>query len=328
MSRSFITGISGQDGSYLAERLLAAGAEVHALHHAVEPAPPHCPAGVVLHRGDLTDAAAVRGLLLDLAPDEVYNLAALSSVAESWRQPDLTGRVNATGALDLMESAYAVQEQQGHRVHFVQASSAEIFGAPRQSPQNESTPLRPLSPYGEAKAIAHSGVALWRGRGLPASSAILYNHESPRRPHRFVTRRITSTVAAIARGDTTRLTLGSLDVRRDWGWAPDYVAALVLMARAATARDYVVATGESHSVADFVAAAFRFADIDGWEHLVDLDPDLARRSDPPALTGDASLIRSELGWAPTVSFDQLVERMVSADLARPTQSDESSSDIR
>ncbi|CUR55438.1 NAD-dependent epimerase/dehydratase [metagenome] len=328
MTRSFLTGISGQDGSYLAEHLLADGAEVHALHHATEPFPPHCPPGVVLHPGDLTDAAAVRDLLLELAPDEIYNLAALSSVAQSWREPELTARLNGRAALELMESAHRVQEVHGHPVAFVQASSAEIFGHAAQSPQTESTPLRPTSPYGEAKAIAHTGVGQRRERGLHASSAILYNHESPRRPRRFVTRRITSTVAAIVRGEVAGLTLGSLDVRRDWGWAPDYVAALVLMARSDRPRDYVVATGVSHSVGDFVAAAFRSAGIDHWEPLVSLDPDLARESDPPTLTGDASLISRELGWVPVVSFEQLVQRMVAADLAQPSGSDESSSDSR
>ncbi len=328
MTRSFVTGISGQDGSYLAERLLADGVEVHALHHAAEPAPPHCPSGVVLHHGDLTDSAAVRDLLLAVDPDEVYNLAALSSVADSWRRPELTARLNATAAIELMESAQVVQQTRGHAVAFVQASSAEMFGSPRQSPQNESTPLHPLSPYGEAKAMAHCGVARWRERGLPASSAILYNHESPRRPRHFVTRRITSTVAAIARGEAAGLTLGSLEVRRDWGWAPDYVAALVLMARSEAAEDYVVATGESHSVRDFVATAFRAAGLGDWEPLVSLDPELARRADPPVLTGDASRIRNELGWKPTVSFQDLVERMVAADLAQPSQREESSSESR
>ncbi|MGD9961697.1 GDP-mannose 4,6-dehydratase [Nocardioides sp.] len=313
MTRSFITGISGQDGSYLAERLIADGVEVHALHHASEPPPPHCPASVLLHPGDLTDSASVRALLHEIDPDEVFNLAALSSVAESWRQPELTARLNGTAAVELMESAHAVQESRGHRVRLVQASSAEMFGDTRLSPQTEQTPLHPLSPYAEAKAVAHRGVALWRERGLAASAAILYNHESPRRPRQFVTRRITSTVAAIARGEASGLTLGSLDVRRDWGWAPDYVDALVRMSRAEDARDYVVATGQSHSVRDFVAAAFACVDLVDWEPLVTSDPGLVREHDPATLTGDASLAREALGWTPTVGFAEIVARMVAAD---------------
>jgi GDPmannose 4,6-dehydratase len=314
MVRAFVTGVSGQDGSYLAERLVADGAEVHALHHADEPAPEHCPPGVVLHTGDLIDVETVRNLLLDLAPDEVYNLAALSSVAQSWSEPDLTARLNGAAAVALLESAHRVQEKTGRTVRFVQASSAEIFGEPANSPQDESTPIQPVSPYGAAKAYAHLMVDVYRGRGLHAVSAILYNHESPRRPARFVTRRITSTVAAIARGQADELTLGNLDARRDWGWAPDYVDALVRSARADRARDYVIATGVAHTVLDFVAAAFRRAGIEDWRPLVRSDPDLVRPHDPAELTGDAGRARRELGWSPTVGFDELVGLMVDADL--------------
>jgi len=312
MTRAFVTGISGQDGSYLADRLLAEGTEVHALAHADEPAP-HCP-GVELHTGDLTRVDDVRTLLLDLAPDEVYNLAAVSSVARSWAEPDLTARVNAVAASALMESALRVQEKHGRLVRFVQASSAEIFGEPASTPQDESTPIRPVNPYGAAKAYAHLMVDVYRRRELHAVGAILYNHESPRRPPQFVTRKITSTVAAIARGRARRLTLGNLDARRDWGWAPDYVDAMVRAARADRPRDYVVATGVGHSVRDFVEAAFRRAGIDDWQDLVTVDPEFVRPADPPDLTGDASRARALLGWSPTVDFEELVGRMVDADL--------------
>ncbi|MGY2701601.1 GDP-mannose 4,6-dehydratase [Nocardioides sp. HB32] len=312
MTRAFITGISGQDGSYLAERLLADGVEVHALAHALEP-PPEAP-GVELHRGDLTDSDEVRALLVDLAPDEVYNLAALSSVARSWEEPDLTARVNGLAAAALLDSALLVQEKQGRPVRFVQASSAEIFGEPDRSPQDESTPVRPVNPYGAAKAFAHHMVDVYRHRELHAVSAILYNHESPRRPDHFVTRKITSTAAAIAQGRADVLALGNLHARRDWGWAPDYVDAMVRAARADVPRDYVVATGVGRSVRDFVAAAFARAGLSDWERYVVVDPEFVRPADPTELVGDATLARTALGWSPTVGFDEIVGRMVDADL--------------
>jgi GDPmannose 4,6-dehydratase len=313
-TRAFVTGIGGQDGSYLAERLLAEGVEVHALTFTADGPPAHCPDAVRLHAGDLADVAGVRSLLLDVDPHEVYNLAAISSVAQSWAEPDLTARVNGLGAVGLLESALAVQERHGHPVAVVQASSAEMYGEPSVSPQDESTPLAPVSPYGAAKAYAHLAVGAYRVRGLHASSLILYNHESPRRPERFVTRRITATVAAIARGRADELVLGNLDARRDWGWAPDYVDALMRAARAASPADYVVATGVAHSVRDFVESAFAHAGISDWETLVSSDPALLRPADAAELVGDASRIRSALGWAPTASFSEVVGRMVDADL--------------
>jgi GDPmannose 4,6-dehydratase len=314
MTRAFVTGISGQDGSYLAERLLAEGVEVHALAHGDEELP-RCP-GVELHVGDVTRVDEVRSLVLELAPDEIYNLAAVSSVARSWAEPDLTARVNGMAAVSLMESALQLQEKRGQCVRLVQASSAEIFGQPSVTPQDEETTVRPVNPYGAAKAYAHLMVDVYRHRDVHAVSAILYNHESPRRPAQFVTRKITSTVAAIAQGHADRLTLGNLDSRRDWGWAPDYVDAMVRAARAEKARDYVIATGVGHSVRDFVGAAFRRAGIDDWSSLVDVDPEFVRPVDAGDLTGDASRARTELGWAPSVDFEELVGRMVDADLAR------------
>jgi len=311
--RAFVTGISGQDGRYLADRLLGEGVEVHALAHHLEPLP-DLP-GVELHTGDLTAVDEVRALLVDLAPDEVYNLAALSSVARSWEEPDLTARVNGMAAAALLESALAVQDKLGRPVRFVQASSAEIFGQPDRSPQDESTPVRPVNPYGAAKAYAHLMVDVYRRRDLHAVSAILYNHESPHRPPEFVTRKITSTVAAIAHGRASTLALGNLDARRDWGWAPDYVDAMVRAVRADAPRDYVIATGVAHSVRDFVAAAFARAGIEDWEPLVTVDPEFVRPADPTELVGDATLARTTLGWAPTVEFDEIVGRMVAADLA-------------
>jgi GDPmannose 4,6-dehydratase len=313
--RAFVTGIGGQDGSYLAERLLADGVEVHALTHPADDLA-HCPDAVVLHRGDVTQTADTRRLLVDLAPDEVYNLAALSSVAQSWERPEETARVNGTAAVALLAAALDVQLQRRRPVRFVQASSAEIFGLPDRSPQDERTPVRPVNPYGEAKALAHRALGEHREGGLHAVSAILYNHESPRRPERFVSRKITATVAAIARGEAETLSLGNVEARRDWGWAPDYVEAMVLAARAEEPDDYVVATGESHSVREFAMAAFAHAGIDDGAERLRVDASLTRPSDAAELTGDASRARARLGWKPTVSFAELVGRMVDADLGR------------
>lgn len=313
MTVAFVTGISGQDGSYLVERLLDEGVEVHAMAHIEEP-PLDCP-GVALHVGDVTHIEEVRRLVLDLAPDEIYNLAAVSSVARSWAEPDLTGRVNAMAAAALLESAHQAQEKHGKLVRFVQASSAEIFGEPTETPQRESTPIRPVNPYGAAKAYAHLMVDVYRSRDLHAVCAILYNHESPRRPKHFVTRKITSTVAAITQGTADSLALGNLDARRDWGWAPDFVDAMLRAGRAAAPRDYVIATGVSHTVRDFVDVAFRHAGIDDWSPLVTTDPAFIRPADPTELTGDASRAQQDLGWVPTVTFDEIVARMVDADLA-------------
>jgi GDPmannose 4,6-dehydratase len=243
----------------------------------------------------------------------------VSSVAQSWAEPDLTARVNGAAAVALLESALQAQDKHGRPVRFVQASSAEIFGEPATSPQTEDTPVRPVNPYGAAKAYAHLAVDVYRRRGLHAVSAILYNHESPRRPEQFVTRKITRGVAAIAHGRADHLTLGNLDARRDWGWAPDYVDAMVRAARADQPADYVVATGVGHTVRDFVAAAFTAAGIDDWEPLVRTDPALVRPADPADLVGDATRARTRLGWAPTVTFEELVRRMVAADLTTPSR---------
>ncbi|MDR7252105.1 GDPmannose 4,6-dehydratase [Nocardioides sp. BE266] len=308
-ARAFITGIGGQDGTYLAERLVGEGVEVHALVYSSDGHPQHCPDEAVLHTGDLGDLEATRRLVHEISPQEVYNLAAVSSVAQSWDEPDRTAHVNGQAAVALMESA-----RQVGGVRVVQASSAEIFGEPGESPQTEDTAIRPVNPYGAAKAFAHLSAHVLRQRDLHVSSVILYNHESPRRAERFVTRKITSTAAAIARGDADELVLGNLDARRDWGWAPDYVDAMVRAARADEPSDYVVATGRAHSVRDFVAAAFAAAGITDWEPLVRSDPAFFRPADPTELVGDASKARDVLGWEPTVAFEEIVARMVAADL--------------
>jgi GDPmannose 4,6-dehydratase len=312
----FITGITGQDGGYLAEQLLAQGSSVHGLVRAAAEVAPTVAAypGVSLHVADMTDTAAVAGLIAEIAPDEIYNLAGISSVARSWQEPVATGLVSGLAAAGVLQSAFELWERTGRRVAVVQASSAEIFGNPGVWPQDESTPIAPVTPYGAAKAYAHHMARVYRARGLHAANVILYNHESPRRPPAFVTRKITQGAAMIARGEQDDLALGNLDARRDWGWAPDYVDAMVRAARHDVADDYVIATGRSHSVAEFVAAAFRAAGIDDWERHVRVDPAFVRPVDAVELTGDASRARVRLGWAPTVGFDEVVARMVRADL--------------
>ncbi|MGY2129867.1 GDP-mannose 4,6-dehydratase [Blastococcus sp. SYSU DS0617] len=315
--RVLVTGATGQDGSYLVEQLLAEGAEIHALVRPDEEPGPGAhplPGAVHQHAGDLRDGPALEALVAAVEPTEIYNLGGLSSVALSWQEPALTAQISGLAVGHLLAAAHDLQERSGRPVTFVQASSAEIFARTSRIPQDETTPLRPLSPYGAAKAYAHHLVGVYRAQGLRACSCVLYNHESPRRPETFVTRKITAGVARIARGLQDELAMGNLDARRDWGWAPDYVQAMVLAARADRGRDYVIATGVSHSVRDFVEAAFRAAGIDDWERHVTLDPRFVRPSDAPELVGDATRARQLLGWQSSVGFEEVVARMVEHDL--------------
>lgn len=317
MPIALVTGISGQDGSYLVESLLTQGYDVHGVVRSANPedggnatATP----GVTLHTLDISDTSALSTLVSEVLPDEIYNLAAVSSVFRSWAEPVHTAEINALPVAAMLEAAWKL-DQQGHSVRFVQASSAELFGQAEVSPQNESTPIRPSSPYGAAKAYAHHMVGVYRQRGLFASNCILYNHESPRRPEAFVTRKITSSVARISRGLQQSLELGNLDARRDWGWAPDYARALELAVRAERPDDFVIATGVTHSIADFVAAAFSRVGISEWQDLVSINEAFSRPVDPSEQVGDASKAREVLGWHTTVDFDEIVGAMVDADLA-------------
>lgn len=308
--RILITGGTGQDGSYLSEQLSSRGWSVHTFdRRPLEDGS----SGTHRHVGSIDDADSVNRLVEEVSPDFIFNLASISSVAASWADPVATAQTNGVAAISLLEAAWRLQERTGRLVRVVQASSAEIFGAAREVPQDETTPIHPSSPYGAAKAFAHLSVGVYRARGLHASSAILYNHESPRRPPTFVTRKITLGVAQIAAGLSDSLQLGNLDAERDWGWAPDYVDALVRMAEADEADDFVIATGVSKSVRDFVASAFDAVGIDDWSRFVSTDPSQIRPVDAPVLRGDASKAKATLGWEPSVTFEQMIERMVQHD---------------
>jgi GDPmannose 4,6-dehydratase len=312
MTRALITGVTGQDGSYLAELLLARGYEVHGVTRDADEVVTD---GVIAHELNLATDSAIAALISKIEPHEIYNLAALSSVYQSWQNPGLTARLNGAVVAEMLAAVKVIHDRGTSDIRFIQASSAEIFGAPIQSPQNEQTPVRPTSPYGAAKAYAHGLVGAYRTAGVAASSVILYNHESPRRPETFVTRKITAAVARIAAGQQDTLELGNLDAQRDWGWAPDYVDALVRAAQHPEPDDFVIATGVSHSVRDFVAAAFARAGVDDWHDRVRVSEMLLRSGDAPLQLGDASKARQLLDWSPTVEFDEIVSAMVDNDLA-------------
>jgi GDPmannose 4,6-dehydratase len=309
--------VTGQDGWYLSELLAADGCEVFGLVAEADAAP--VPPQVQPLTGDLRFGATLEAALDASRPDEVYNLAALSSVGQSWHDPELVSDVNGMGVVRLLAAVRAFSDATGRPVRFVQASSAEIFGdAP--APQTEDTPIAPTSPYGAAKAFAHHAVVVYRRAGLPASNAILYNHESPRRPVQFVTRKITSTVARIAHGSDELLALGDLEARRDWGFAGDYMRALTLIAAHPEPGDFVVASGMSHRVRDFVAAAFAHVGIEDWAAHVRVDPAFLRPAEVREQRGDASRARTALGWQPMLSFGELVAAMVDDDVRSLTES--------
>jgi GDPmannose 4,6-dehydratase len=312
MTRALITGVTGQDGSYLAELLLSKGYEVHGVTRDTNEV---VTTGVIAHELDLATDSAIAELIATVEPNEIYNLAALSSVYQSWQSPALTARLNGAVVAEMLAAVKVIHDRGKTDIRFVQASSAEIFGAPTESPQNEQTTVRPTSPYGAAKAYAHGLVGAYRTAGVAASSVILYNHESPRRPETFVTRKITAAAARISLGLQDTVELGNLDARRDWGWAPDYVDALVRTARHTEPDDFIIATGVSHSVREFVAAAFARAGVDDWQDRVRVSDTLLRSGDAPLQLGDASKARQLLDWSPTLNFDGIVSAMVDHDLA-------------
>lgn len=310
MKRALITGVGGQDGALLVELLLDHGYEVYGVARRVHE---NIDERVRLLRADLLDQDRLRAALVEARPDEVYNLAAPSFVPQSWDAPVETAEFAAVGVTSLLEAVRAVAADA--RVY--QASSSEIFGAPRESPQSETTPLHPVTPYGVAKAYGHLIVGSYRARyGLHLSSGILYNHESPLRPESFLPRKVSLGVARIAAGVQKELVLGDLAARRDWGYAGDYVRAMWLMLQQAEPGDYVIASGEGHSVEELVELAFSHAGLD-WREYVRVDPALVRgRAELHDLVGDASLARQRLGWAPEISFPALVRLLVDADVER------------
>ena len=316
MRRALITGIGGQDGSYLAELLLDAGYAVIGL---VRPGSPQydnlssLEGAIELHEADLLNQTSLTQALRVAAPTEVYNLAAPSFVPASWEQPVRTAEFAAVGATSLLEAIRIVDPN----IRFYQASSSEIFGDPREAPQNEETALAPVTPYGVAKAYAHFSARSYRHRyGLFACSGILYNHESPRRPLEFLPRKVAHGAAGISLGLQEELVLGDLDARRDWGYAGDYVRAMWLMLQQDEPDDYVVASGQDHSVRELAQCAFAHVGLD-WQDYVRVDPSLQRGSaELHRLVGDATRAHERLGWKPERDFTQLVHLLVDADLER------------
>ena len=320
MRKALITGCTGQDGSYLTEFLLDRGYEVHGLKrrssslntdrldHIYQDIH-EAGARFFLHYADLTDGSSLATLLYDLRPDEIYNLGAQSHVKVSFEIPEFTVDVVACGTLRLLET----MRRTGVKCHFYQASSSEMFGS-APPPQNETTPFHPRSPYGCAKVFGHNITVNYReSYGLHASSGILFNHESPRRGETFVTRKITRAVAHIKHGLQQKLYLGNLEARRDWGYAPDYVRAMWLMLQQDTPDDFAIGTGEAHTVREFVELAFTYAGLD-WKDYVEVDARYFRPVEVDYLCADASKARRILDWEPTVTFPELVQIMVDADM--------------
>jgi GDPmannose 4,6-dehydratase len=320
--RAFITGVTGQDGSYLADLLLEKGYEVHGLvrrtsviarpridhlHHPDHPGASR----FFLHYGDITDGLRLRDLLDEIAPDEVYNLAAQSHVRVSFDEPAFSVEVDAVGAMNVLEAVRRMKTP----ARFYQASSSEMFGKVHAVPQREDTPFHPRSPYGCAKVFAHYQTQNYReAYNLFACSGILFNHESPRRGESFVTRKITLAAARIKLGLQDKLHLGNLDAKRDWGFAPDYVEAMWRMLQQDEPDDFVIATGETHSVRDFLEETFAYLELD-WNRYVEIDPRLGRPSEVDLLLGDCTKAQTVLGWKPSVTFAGLARIMIDSDLA-------------
>ena len=316
MKRALVTGIGGQDGSYLAELLLETGYEVVGLVRPASQRYENLAATedrIELYEADLLSQTSLAQALRAARPAEVYNLAAPSFVPASWEQPVQTAEFAAVGATSLLEAIRAVDPG----IRFYQASSSEIFGDPAESPQTEATPLAPVTPYGVAKAYAHFSARSYRQRySMYACSGILYNHESPRRPPEFLPRKVAHGAAAISLGLQEELVLGDLDARRDWGYAGDYVRAMWLMLQQDQPDDYVIASGEDHSVQELVECAFARVDLD-WRHHVRVDPDLQRgRAELHGLVGNPAKARAQLAWQPEVDFTKLIQMLVDADVAR------------
>lgn len=316
--RALITGITGQDGSYLAELLLSKGYQVFGLIRGQDN-----PKRAIVERmfpkvdlveGDLTDMSSLVAAIEYTQPDEVYNLAAISFVGISFKQPELTGNINALGALRLLEAIRMI-DGDNKKIRFYQASTSEMFGKVREIPQTELTPFHPRSPYGVAKVYAHYMTVNYReSYGMFACSGILFNHESPRRGHEFVTRKITNGVARIKLGLQDSIALGNIDSKRDWGFAGDYVKGMWLMLQQDKPDDFVLATGVAHSIQDLIELAFNEIGITDWKKYIEQDPRFMRPAEVDLLIGDPSKAKKVLGWEPEVSFEKLIKMMVAEDL--------------
>ena len=322
MRRALITGITGQDGSHLADWLLEKGYEVHGVVRRASTENferiAHLADRVRLHQADLLDQLSIINVFQIVQPDEVYNLAAMSFVPTSWTQPVLTGEFTAMGVTRVLE---AIRLLNAKGIRFYQASSSEMFGKVQETPQRETTPFYPRSPYGVAKVYCHWITVNYReSYGIFACSGILFNHEGPRRGKEFVSRKVTDAVARIKLGLQQDLRLGNLEARRDWGYAGDFIKAMWLMLQQPEPDDYVIASGESHSVRELVEVAFAHVGLDWRKHVI-TDPTLTRPAEVDFLVGDASKARRKLGWRPEVSFKDLIERMVDADLDRNRRRD-------
>ncbi|CAB4717678.1 unannotated protein [freshwater metagenome] len=320
MKRALITGITGQDGRHMSQLLTDKGYQVFGLirgqnNPKSQIVTQENPA-LELVDGDLRDLSSLVAAVEQVQPDEVYNLGAMSFVALSFRQPELTADITGLGVLRMLEAIRIVGGAENNPIRFYQASSSEMFGQVRETPQNESTPFHPRSPYGVAKVFGHHMTVNYReSYGLHASTGICFNHEGPRRGLEFVTRKITNGVARIKLGLQDTITLGNLDARRDWGYAGDFVDAMWRMVQKDKASDYVIATGETHTVQEFIERAFAAAEIEDWERYIVKDPRFERPAEVDLLLGDASKARSELDWDAIVSFEELVTMMYENDLA-------------
>jgi GDPmannose 4,6-dehydratase len=320
MKRALITGITGQDGLYLAELLLGKGYEVYGLIRGQNNPKAELVRSVVpdlkLLTGDLTDLSSLMRAMNASRPDEVYNLGAISFVAYSWENASLTTEVTGRGVLNILEAVRLYCGDDISRVRFYQASSSEMFGKVQAVPQKEDTLLWPRSPYGVAKVFGHYMTINYReSYGMHASSGILFNHESPRRGPEFVTRKVSQAVARISLGLQDSIRMGNLDAKRDWGFAGDYVEAMWLMLQQPAGDDYVVSTGETHSIRDLLDVAFRHVGIDDWSGYVEQDQRFMRPAEVELLIGDSTKARERLGWQPKVGFTELVHMMVDSDLA-------------
>ncbi|OAI50483.1 GDP-mannose 4,6 dehydratase [Planctomycetaceae bacterium SCGC AG-212-F19] len=317
MKKALITGVTGQDGSHLADLLLEKGYAVHGMVRRSSTENferiAHLRGRIELHQADLLDQLSLIDVLRDVEPDEVYNLAAMSFVPTSWKQPVLTGEFTGIGVTRMLEAIHLINPK---GIRFYQASSSEMFGKVQEVPQRETTPFYPRSPYGVAKVYGHWITVNYReSYDLYCCSGILFNHEGPRRGKEFVTRKVTDAVARIKLGLQKELRLGNVDAKRDWGFAGDYVRAMWLMLQQDRPDDYVIATGESHSVRELVETAFGHVDLD-WKKYVVQDPALIRPAEVDLLIGDAGKAKRQLGWKPDVSFERLIKMMVDADLER------------